>query len=182
MSYLLNAPYGAVFELDGNKLIRVDGELVETEEEPPGELYHQYNTQGKLDYGVADRSLGDTLHYWERESAWKGNIACGVFGYLRVYLDGVGSGGRVRVGGHRGRRRRGEAGTCATSSATCYIGIVGKQQYCSETVTLGNELGKRRGWGCFATVAGRREIAPRSATRADSPNDLPGRFSWVGVS
>ena len=65
---------------------------------------------------------------------------------------------------------------------TCYIGIVGKQQYCSETVTLGNELGKRRGWGCFATVAGRPEIAPRSATRADSPNDLPGRFSWVGVS
>lgn len=83
MSYLLNAPYGAVFELDGNKLIRVDGELVETEEEPPGELYHQYNTQGKLDYGVADR-LGDTLHYWERESAWRGYIACGVFGCLRV--------------------------------------------------------------------------------------------------
>lgn len=37
MSYLLNAPYGAVFELDGNKLVRVDGELVEAEEEPPGE-------------------------------------------------------------------------------------------------------------------------------------------------
>lgn len=38
MSYLLNAPYGAVFELDGNTLVRVDGELVEAEEEPPGEL------------------------------------------------------------------------------------------------------------------------------------------------
>eukprot|EP00752_Nemacystus_decipiens_P006914 g6208.t1 len=36
MSYLLNAPYGAVFELDGNKLVRVDGELVEADEEPPG--------------------------------------------------------------------------------------------------------------------------------------------------
>ncbi|CAN0059085.1 unnamed protein product [Pylaiella littoralis] len=36
MSYLLHAPYGAVFELDGAKLIRVDGELVEAEEEPPG--------------------------------------------------------------------------------------------------------------------------------------------------
>ncbi|CBN75132.1 conserved unknown protein [Ectocarpus siliculosus] len=36
MSYLLNAPYGAVFELDGNRLVRVDGELVEAEEEPPG--------------------------------------------------------------------------------------------------------------------------------------------------
>lgn len=37
MSYLVDAPYGAVFELDGTKLVRVDGELVEAEEEPPGE-------------------------------------------------------------------------------------------------------------------------------------------------
>lgn len=37
MSYLLHAPYGAVFELDGATLVRVDGELVEAEEEPPGE-------------------------------------------------------------------------------------------------------------------------------------------------
>lgn len=37
MNYLLDAPYGAVFELDGTRLVRVDGELVEAEEEPPGE-------------------------------------------------------------------------------------------------------------------------------------------------
>lgn len=37
MSPLVGAPFGAVFELDGNKLVRVDGELVEAEEEPPGE-------------------------------------------------------------------------------------------------------------------------------------------------
>ena len=36
MSYLVDAPYGAVFELDGAKLLRVDGELVEADEEPPG--------------------------------------------------------------------------------------------------------------------------------------------------
>lgn len=39
MSYLVGAPYGAVFELDGTKLVRADGELVEAEEEPPGELF-----------------------------------------------------------------------------------------------------------------------------------------------
>ncbi|CAM9948185.1 unnamed protein product [Ascophyllum nodosum] len=36
MKHLLGAPYGAVFELDGTDLVRVDGELVEAEEEPPG--------------------------------------------------------------------------------------------------------------------------------------------------
>ena len=41
MSYLLHAPYGAVFELDGSKLVRVDGELVEAEAEPPGECMQQ---------------------------------------------------------------------------------------------------------------------------------------------
>lgn len=44
MSYLLNAPYGAVFELDGNRLVRVDGELVEAEEEPPGETKRKTQT------------------------------------------------------------------------------------------------------------------------------------------
>lgn len=36
MNHLLGAPYGAVFELDGNNLVRVDGELIEAEKEPPG--------------------------------------------------------------------------------------------------------------------------------------------------
>lgn len=39
---LVNAPFGAVFELFGSKLVRVDGELVEAEEEPPGMLIRQY--------------------------------------------------------------------------------------------------------------------------------------------
>ncbi|CAN0342587.1 unnamed protein product, partial [Hapterophycus canaliculatus] len=53
MSYLLGAPYGAVFELDGNQLVRVDGELVEAEEEPPGEDVDSVNS------GV--RGTGDFL-------------------------------------------------------------------------------------------------------------------------
>lgn len=44
MSYLVDAPYGAVFELDGTKLVRVDGELVEAEEEPPGETSARTHT------------------------------------------------------------------------------------------------------------------------------------------
>lgn len=59
MSYLLNAPYGAVFELDGNKLVRVDGELVEAEEEPPGELVKDNDTAA---------AVGENfLECWEQE-------------------------------------------------------------------------------------------------------------------
>lgn len=36
MAVLVGAPFGAVFELDGSRLVRVDGELVEADEEPPG--------------------------------------------------------------------------------------------------------------------------------------------------
>lgn len=36
MAVLVGAPFGAVLEVDGNKLVRVDGELVQADEEPPG--------------------------------------------------------------------------------------------------------------------------------------------------
>lgn len=65
MSYLLNAPYGAVFELDGNKLVRVDGELVEAEEEPPGEVVVHSTTRYTVEHFLG---LGqDFLECWGRE-------------------------------------------------------------------------------------------------------------------
>ena len=55
MKHLLGAPYGAVFELDGTDLVRVDGELVEAEEEPPGEIKRGicsvYNREGQCEEG-----------------------------------------------------------------------------------------------------------------------------------
>lgn len=48
MNHLLGVPYGAVFELDGNNLVRVDGELVEAEEEPPGVCEIERGTWGAL--------------------------------------------------------------------------------------------------------------------------------------
>lgn len=70
MSYLLGAPYGAVFELDGNQLVRVDGELVEAEEEPPGEDIELYRLRS-VDLKNQSRPKGANV------SLPSGELRCG---------------------------------------------------------------------------------------------------------